>query len=97
MEIVGWLSVLIGVVLLTWSSRIVNLANAGRQVPYWTKPDETPKRSIWMRVLGVFFLLVGVFMFTATLGYWSVAVVLAGFAPGTALIALHNRQLATPA
>ena len=94
MEIAGWLSVLVGVGLLTWSSHMVNSDNAGRRVPYWTKADHTSSRSIWLRVLGVIFLIVGVAMLSATLGYWSAAVVLAAFAPGTALIALHNRRLA---
>lgn len=93
MEITGWLSMLVGVVLLTWSSNVLISGNRGRRVPYWTRADQTPSRSIWLRVLGVILLIAGVTMLSATLGYWSAAVVLGAFVPGTALIALHNRRL----
>jgi hypothetical protein len=97
MEIAGWFSVLIGVVLLTWSSHDLISGNRGRRVPYWTRAHQTPSRSIWLRVMGVIFLIASVTMLSATLGYWSAAVVLGAFVPGTALIALHNRRLAAHA
>ena len=43
MEIAGWLSVLVGVGLLTWSSQIVNSDNAGRRVPFWDEKRTSPR------------------------------------------------------
>ncbi|ANJ27348.1 hypothetical protein [Agromyces aureus] len=91
--VAAWLSVIVGVGLLTWSVLVVSLANTGARLPYWRNAERTPGRSLGLRAAGVALMILGTGVLSSTLSYWAVAVVLAAFIPGIALLIWHNQAL----
>ncbi|MFC8681924.1 hypothetical protein ACFT30_10410 [Microbacterium ureisolvens] len=94
-DLVGWFGLLAGGALFYQSARLVSQANAGRRVPYWSSPVVTPRPAFWMRGAGVLLAALSTSLLASTLGFWTVAVILAALLSGLATIPIHNRRLTT--
>lgn len=89
----GWICLFLGSALFFVSATVVSRANAGVLVPYWTRPEQTPRVSVVLRVVAAVLVALGVTLVAPAVGIWSGALVVAAFARGAAVFAVHNHRV----
>ncbi|MFC9559970.1 hypothetical protein [Agromyces sp. NPDC056965] len=93
----GWVVVLAGAAMTTWSTQLLVRANPGRRIPYLVSPEQTPRRSILLRAGGAGVLVLGAALLAPLIDVLGVALIVCGFLPSLVWIAIHNRRAAASA
>ncbi|MFC4140140.1 MULTISPECIES: hypothetical protein [unclassified Microbacterium] len=92
-DLVAWLGVFAGGAVFYQSAKVVSAANAGRPLPYWRKPEVTPRAAIVLRVVGIALVTASATFLVPALGYWAIAVLVMALLPALVAIPLHNRSV----
>ncbi|REJ05034.1 hypothetical protein DY023_12415 [Microbacterium bovistercoris] len=92
-DLVAWLGVFAGGAVFYQSVKVVTEANAGRRLPYWRRPEVTPRAAIGLRVVGIALVTASAAFLVPALGYSAIAVLVMALLPGLVAIPLHNRRI----
>lgn len=87
-------SLLIGAVLFSYAANLLIKANPDTKIPnWWGRPANFPGKSYVFRVLGIWGIMFGSFLWSSIIGYWSLLIILVAAVPSFIATALHNRAV----
>lgn len=87
-------SLLVGSVLFSYAANLLIKANPDTKIPnWWGRPKNSPEKSYLFRALGIGGIVFGSLLWSDTIGYWSLLIILVVAVPSFIATALHNRAV----